>query len=138
MANGNILVFGEEGSWYKDQNKFVRYDVHSNAHSLMVLRQDELGITLPVNTLNLPNQKNIRVSISPNPTMDYLDIRFEGLFYGSISIIDLNGRVVRRQDVAPTDFVSLQTDMLPSGVYVVKYMSKSGNNVLSSSMFIKN
>jgi hypothetical protein len=104
----------------------------------MVLRQDELGITLPVNTLNLPNQKNIRVSISPNPTMDYLDIRFEGLFYGSISIIDLNGRVVRRQDVAPTDFVSLQTDMLPSGVYVVKYMSKSGNNVLSSSMFIKN
>ncbi|MFN5877158.1 MAG: T9SS type A sorting domain-containing protein, partial [Ignavibacteria bacterium] len=67
------------------------------------------------------------VWFSPNPANDVLTIRSESV--GSVSILDLQGRVVLSVDIAQ-GATSLPIDVLSQGSYIVRF---SSSNVVKSS-----
>jgi hypothetical protein len=77
--------------------------------------------------------KDDNLLLYPNPTSDYLNIKLEKTIIQSLSIVDINGRVLKKQDVNEYDSQINVTD-LNAGIYLVKVETELG---ISTQKFIK-
>lgn len=90
--------------------------------------ETRVDVTLPVFVgVNNEFDEAAQVWFSPNPANDVLTIRSESV--GSVSILDLQGRVVLSVDIAQ-GATSLPIDVLSQGSYIVRF---SSSNVVKSS-----
>jgi hypothetical protein len=90
-------------------------------------------------TVKYTGELSLDIQLSPNPTSGMLNIQLPDGLKGTISlqVFDLNGRVIKRQNLA-SDGNALSTSIdvsgLQSGVYIIK--AQSGSNSLTN-RFIK-
>lgn len=68
---------------------------------------------------------NTSVNIFPNPANDNITIGLEDAFSGTVSIVDLNGNVVKKESIDGKSTQIAVSD-LTSGVYIVKILSNKG------------
>lgn len=73
-------------------------------------------------------------TLFPNPTSQLLNIQFNQLEKGQISILDITGKEVLNQNIEGESTI-LNVENLVNGVYMVKLQTNKGNSV---SKFIKN
>ena len=62
----------------------------------------------------------------PNPAENQVEIRWEEPFDGQILICDLNGRMVKKQDVSHSEAFVMPLDGLAKGYYFVKRVDQNG------------
>lgn len=79
------------------------------------------------------NQSNSDGLLFPSPATNYFRLRASDMLQGeiSISIYSVAGQIVHRFSVQSNELESQQFDitMLPSGIYGVEVMSKSGSAI---------
>jgi len=81
------------------------------------------------------NQKN-KLSISPNPATDHLNINIQGAFIENMSILDMMGRVVYKEsNPSFNDSYSINVSKLGKGTYLLN--SKTNLGKVLSVKFIK-
>lgn len=68
---------------------------------------------------------NTSVNIFPNPANENITISLEDAFSGTVSIVDLNGNVVKKESIVGKSTQITISD-LTSGVYIVKILSNKG------------
>ena len=75
--------------------------------------------------------ETLRVSVSPNPADDYAEIRLEGLHgNATVCLSDMQGRLVYKQHVADgTQTLRIGTQMLSSGLYIIKVQTQTGCSI---------
>jgi uncharacterized delta-60 repeat protein len=90
-------------------------------------------------TVKYSGELSLDIQLSPNPTSGVLQIQLPDGLKGTISLqlIDLNGRVIKRQNLASDGnalSTSIDVSSLQSGIYILK--AQSGSTSLTS-RFIK-
>ena len=77
-----------------------------------------------VDTPISPEQEVTKLNIYPNPFIDYSIIELEGedIYFWSIELYDINGKMVRRVD-SDSEQLVLQRNGLEPGMYIVKVLS---------------
>lgn len=129
-------------TWFKNLDKNL--NVHSQNYSINSVKQEDLDvytceaylvkkfpffmmelsffrepITLTETMGTDESQKNI--SIYPNPTSDFLNIKTENIKVKSSTIYDLSGK-----QIFSTQDSSIDVGFLPSGVYVIVIKTENG------------
>ena len=67
-----------------------------------------------------------RLEVNPNPARDFVNIRVPGIRLQNVSLIDVQGRVVKALN--PTnEFVRIDVGVLPDGIYLVRGVDDKGN-----------
>ncbi|MDF3027432.1 MAG: gliding motility-related protein, partial [Fluviicola sp.] len=73
------------------------------------------------------NKTSFEVTLTPNPTRDYVMVTFTGTNEASIVIYDAKGKIVMTVDHAQTGEV-LSVEAFERGVYLVNILTTSGNH----------
>ncbi|MCF0061819.1 T9SS type A sorting domain-containing protein [Dyadobacter chenwenxiniae] len=80
-------------------------------------------VRIEVITATEPQVATLKVTVSPNPTQDFLRLAFESPEEKSIQLINLNGRVLRTLSSKQlVEFIDVQT--LSFGIYILNIDSK--------------
>jgi surface protein len=80
---------------------------------------------------------NFKLSVFPNPGKDFFNLLIEGnLQQVQISMIDFSGRVVYEQVLLPSQQQNINTEQLPSGIYLLRFYNNE--KLLLQSKWIKN
>ncbi|MBM3438674.1 MAG: T9SS type A sorting domain-containing protein [Bacteroidetes bacterium] len=69
--------------------------------------------------LGVEDQITALGSISPNPCMDFLDVRFVQGGRQAVQICDLQGKVLKRMAVLGDELCRIDVSVLSSGVYLL-------------------
>lgn len=93
---------------------------------------DDVSLT-PCNPVGLDNQDEINLSISPNPFMDILKIKFNNTKQAEIVLYDLFGRKCLQKKFI--NEVLLNTEYLSNGMYL--YSVLDNNNIVRKGKLIK-
>ncbi len=81
--------------------------------------------------------KELTCSLYPNPAVKQATVQFKTAFTGTITLVDLAGRVVGTTVVkTPETSVKLNTTDLINGVYLVKCTSAAGQNYTTRSLVV--
>ena len=68
----------------------------------------------------------VGLNVYPNPTTDVVNVTLENKSINSVSISDLNGRIVKSKDYKNVSNVSMNVSDLAAGVYMMSITSDSG------------
>ena len=82
-------------------------------------------------TVGLPENSNVEARVYPNPVKNIMFIEFEKLVGGELTLLNIQGQVVARQNVDHTNRIQLSVSHLPEGIYVYRITDHSGNAVSS-------
>lgn len=94
----------------------------------------EKSLASPASVSNIKNQKELIVY--PNPASDFVQVDLSGdIKWESISISDLNGKLIYNQEVNLKGVVTIPVDKLNSGVYLVT--TTSGQNIAVQKLIIQ-
>jgi hypothetical protein len=88
----------------------------------LIYYSDTLGNTLGINK----NELNRSVQVYPNPFRDEIQVEMIGYKISKLSLNDINGRVVISQDGSNS---SIETAMLPSGIYLLEIEVSTGERL---------
>jgi hypothetical protein len=66
--------------------------------------------------------------VYPNPANDFINIAFEGTFNGSISLIDVSGRVILKEKSSSVS-TKLDVSKIPSGMYIIQFETALGAKI---------
>ena len=81
--------------------------------------------------------KELTYSLYPNPAVKQATVQFKTAFIGTITFVDLAGRVVGTTVVkTPETSVNLITTDLINGVYLVKCTKTTGQNYITRSLVV--
>ncbi len=77
------------------------------------------------------NADEVFITMRPNPAIDKLEIHFpsESAFKGRISIVTMEGNMVRTDSITPGNCHVLEINYLASGMYFLQIVSEKGNVV---------
>jgi hypothetical protein len=120
----------------------MNLQVTSNASTASSAYDIDLALQCPRSTLGMEEQYIGLIGVYPNPVTDELTVHFAWSNHGKriIEVIDLNGRVLLKEDVMTIPLNSanktIDVSALNSGVYLLKVSDLKGNTV--SSKFVKN
>jgi hypothetical protein len=80
----------------------------------------------------------IKVNVQNNSTTDILSIGFINSFKGSISLFDVNGRLVfnTSKEAENGDFIQIETNNFSAGIYLLSLQSEQ-NSIVTEKIFIK-
>ena len=121
--DSNMLVLDVVGSTTEDVEIVIEGATHSYSVS------DTLAVTITFPLGNEIFDPALAILIYPNPTTDYINITYNGNESGSVTIFDVNGKVVIQE--AKFDFSSpISTSHLKTGVYMVQI--RAGENIYYS------
>lgn len=67
--------------------------------------------------------KNFLFTLYPNPAKKYINISSSSPIY-KYQISDLHGRVIMSNEIAPIDFMQINIQEIPSGLYIIKVFTK--------------
>ncbi len=127
----DFIITFVAGAWDKVLSLYIG-DPHARAVSTMRVTKAELGME-PLATENVDVKKTYQVY--PNPSTDFVTIKFNENYQGNLVVLDALGRQVRKIENLNTDFISVDVSMLDSGIYFIQFMSKSSS--LANSKFSK-
>ena len=86
---------------------------------------DTFSVTQPLSNSEFLDTK---FSLTPNPAKDFINVtNSEAIFVNSISITDLNGRVVKQNSYSNVSDVQINISDLSSGVYMMNISSDRGS-----------
>jgi hypothetical protein len=86
---------------------------------------DTFSVTQPLSNSEFLDTK---FSLTPNPAKDYITIsNSENILLNSISITDLNGRIVKQNSYSNVTNVQVNISDLASGVYMMNITSDKGS-----------
>ncbi len=88
--------------------------------------------TLSVQTVQLPNRK---LKLFPNPTTNLIQINTNGIYKGTYTIIDVNGKVIQEDKFHKKEF-KVNTSKLKSGIYYIRVQGNSKSEI-TTEKFIK-
>jgi hypothetical protein len=131
LSNGDFLLYLYETSW--EIYPFL-FDGESVAHSIMRVKESELGLSFSTGTNTIVEKKNA-ASLSPNPANNFIEFRFQDNFIGDIEIINSYGQAVRKIQKLNSNFISLDISSLSSGIYFARYISEESK--IETSKFFK-
>ena len=87
--------------------------------SLSVIKAGTLGVN--------ENEEFSNVNLFPNPTSDILNIQFEKVQESNvIQLIDLSGKLIYSETINNKEFVTINTQSIVAGVYIVRMRNQSG------------
>lgn len=88
------------------------------------------------NPVGIPEiEKSKSISVKPNPTKDYLEIKFETSDFKNIQLYNSSGQLILTKDInAPT--LVLDLEKYNNGLYFIIFSSKTGDKSIKK--FIKN
>ncbi|UZO81528.1 T9SS type A sorting domain-containing protein [Aquimarina sp. ERC-38] len=80
------------------------------------------------NRKELTLEENSGINIYPNPTSDFFKIEFnkQNVFLEKITMFDISGKIVFLKDVDNVSNLTVDTNMLQDGVYLLKLQDSSG------------
>lgn len=86
-------------------------------------------ITWPTNVKSV--SEDIRFSVYPNPTVGNIQVAFNIKNLTSVNVLNVIGRKVAKYDVSRNAVspISLPTDNLPTGVYLLQFVDANGKVV---------
>ena len=94
-----------------------------------VMFLDNISVT-STNTLSTTNFVSNKLSISPNPANDFVNIsNTENIRVSNIKITDLNGRVIKQNNFDNVSNINLNVSDLSSGVYMMNINTNKGSTV---------
>ncbi len=110
----------------------------------ITIRQGSLVSTVSVTQLGSVKEGSIQqmltdrdVSMSPNPATDLVQVRFPGLKgQTTVTVFDLVGHRLRTQVTQEAE-LSLNTQQLPGGVYVIKVTTQDGRTYARKVVLMK-
>jgi hypothetical protein len=75
--------------------------------------------------------EDIRFSVYPNPTVGNIQVAFNIKNLTSVNVLNVIGRKVAKYDVSRNAVspISLPTDNLPTGVYLLQFVDANGKVV---------
>jgi hypothetical protein len=82
-------------------------------------------------TVGLPENSNVEARVYPMPVKDIMFIEFEKPMSGELTLLNVQGQLVARQNVDHTNRIQLSVSQLPKGIYVYRFTDHSGNAVSS-------
>ncbi len=82
-------------------------------------------------TVGLHETSNVEARVYPNPVKDVMFIEFEKPMSGEITLLNVQGQLVAKQNVDNTNRIQLSVSQLPEGIYVYRFADHSGNAVSS-------
>ena len=105
--------------WELGQDSFDEYSLLDKIHSVI-----NEPIIITTNGLN----------IFPNPFRNEINIRLEKQQDAELILFDINGRLIKNQNIVNQDHASINSDDLPQGIYIIKIIS---NEFVMSRKLIK-
>lgn len=118
LWNGNPINPGGSG---KDLN------VPGNGSFALVITNSygcsDTSNVVTISNFSLSNTEALSLALWPNPATDDLFVQVPQNHAGKLSVLDPNGREVRYQIAAVGQTVRMSLEGLPSGVYIVKFVS---------------
>jgi len=83
------------------------------------------------------NQKTTQISLFPNPANKEVNLKFETPFSGIVEVFDLLGHQVMTQKISSTEKkVSIETQDLVGGIYLVKCKTTSGKKLTTQCLLV--
>jgi hypothetical protein len=82
-------------------------------------------------TVGLPETTKVETGVYPNPVKDVMFIEFEKPMSGELTLLNVQGQIVARQNIDNTNRIQLSVSQLPEGIYVYRFTDHSGNPVSS-------
>lgn len=74
----------------------------------------------------VPLDFSAEITVYPNPTTNFVNIRVDGLLNGTLKleILDIHGRLrAQHENITNEDIVTIKADHLNSGVYMLRFLS---------------
>lgn len=119
----------EYGSTY--EYKDTKAEQGKNFYRLKIVDQDGRSAMSDIVELSVKSSSSISVSVHPNPVKQQLNVAIKGNIdgKGTIVLIDVLGKVV--STIALTsNYIVVDMNKLPSGIYIVKYTDNSNTSIL--------
>ena len=110
----------EDGTYYY---KVTAYYADIDCESEYALAEDSTDDFVMVEVVSIDEYPNADIKIYPNPAKDNIKIEAEQIT--SLSIINMTGQVVLKQDVC-SDEVTLDLSTFESGMYLLRVDTESG------------
>ncbi len=100
--------------WELGQDSFGEYSLLNRIHETIqgnVATHDDFKIS------------SVEAKLFPNPADDYLNIEFNKAISGNISIVSMEGRIVKRQQINQNNTCFFDISNLAQGMYVVRIIT---------------
>lgn len=94
------------------------------------------GITPGPIGIHENEKKQTRMSIYPNPAKDKFEIKFESSGDWEVRIIDIHGRVMKRQKAERISRIQIDSGNLPAGLYYVIAFENQRSELMSASKIL--
>lgn len=97
----------------------------SNDETIILTQGFQQG-TLAGDVIVVPIDFSAEITVYPNPTSNFVNIRIDGLMKSSLKmeILDIHGRVrAQHENITNEDIVTIRTEHLNSGVYMLRFLS---------------
>jgi|GEM_PF-1384342 len=86
-----------------------------------------LADSLVLTTTHFPvDEKETAVLIYPNPALDHCTVLLENATISQLEIIDLNGSVISRKEIANSTSVEFELNNLSNAIYILKITTSKG------------
>lgn len=108
FSSGNIILFEESGNndvYASDELEYLSFFDFTSG------------------TVDLEDFSNLRFTSYPNPVTDVLqvDLFGTGSYYGTFSILNLEGRVIKTRVVNGENRITLSLKQIPPGLYLCRF-----------------
>jgi len=113
----------------------VRFDYNAKARSILVFDAKSIGLGTVSTKETLANSKQLK--ISPNPTVEQVDIHFSEQQRGMLYISDATGRLCMQKEISSAENVSLNVSAFQAGIYFVNFVSTATKGVNAIGKFVK-
>ncbi|HMT29891.1 MAG TPA: CotH kinase family protein [Bacteroidia bacterium] len=88
-----------------------------------------------ITTSEIELQPENLFSISPNPAVNFIEMKFPKSLSGKVCIYDAVGKIIGEDNLTNVSNVELNVSSLSKGVYVIKFLSVNG--ITHSARFVK-
>jgi len=131
----NILFTSIAGSFFINNSGLPERDIHAKAVSTMLFDAQSIGLGTVSTKETLTNSKQLK--ISPNPTVEQVDIQFSEHQSGMLYISDATGRLCMQKEISSVENVSLNVSAFQAGIYFVNFVSTATKGVNAIGKFVK-
>lgn len=118
---------------------FSNYKLHPRANDDIIGANFQLlpVTNRPQSPLNTREFENVRVAMYPNPAKDILNITSSLSENATVTITDIQGRVVKRIDLRPFEVNTYDITSFKPGLYIVTLTSQKGAVISNSKLIVQ-
>jgi hypothetical protein len=116
LDKDKTLIHFSEGSFYVDQDNYVRFDDNARAQSLMLFNAADIGL----NTVSSQDTEfeDMTMLVFPNPGHNHVTLTWRLPTTGNLAVYNIWGNEIYQQELIEADYTHMQTTTWPSGAYI--------------------